>query len=66
MTPNIFDILRGQTLGVGGDIQLADVINAQAAGGGVEDVLLQGQRFDCGSVEGYLDAIFSVSGRNTK
>ncbi len=49
-------------MGVGGKIQLVDAINAQAAGGGVEDVLLQGPRFDCGSVEGYLDAIFSVSG----
>ena len=66
LTPDIFDILRGQTAGAGGEIQLADAINAQAAGGGVEDVLLQGQRFDCGSVEGYLDAIFSASGRGTK
>jgi len=51
---------------VGGEIHLADAINAQAAGGGVEDVLLQGRRFDCGSVEGYLDAIFSVSGISKK
>ena len=53
-------------MGVGGEIQLTDAINAQAAGGGVEDVLLQGRRFDCGSVEGYLDAIFSVSGISKK
>ena len=66
LTPDIFDILRGQTAGVGGEIQLADAINAKAAGGGVEDILLQGQHFDCGSIEGYLEAIFSVSGRGTK
>ena len=66
LTPDIFEILRGQAAGAGGEIQLADAINAQAARGGVEDVLLRGQRYDCGSVEGYLDAIFSVSGRGTK
>ena len=66
LTPDIFDILRVQTAGAGGEIQLADAINTQAARGGVEDILLQGRRFDCGSVEGYLDAIFSVSGRGTK
>ena len=66
LTPDIFDILRGQTAGAGGEVQLADAINAQAVGGCVEDILLQGQRFDCGSVEGYLDAIFAVSGRGTK
>ena len=66
LTPDIFDILRRQTVGVGGEIQLADAISAQAAKGVVEDILLQGQRFDCGSLEGYLDAVFAVSGRHTK
>lgn len=41
LTPDIFDILRGQTAGTGGEVQLADAINEQAAGGGVEEVLLQ-------------------------
>ena len=61
-----FFIKRRQTVGVGGEIQLADAISAQAAKGVVEDILLQGQRFDCGSLEGYLDAVFAVSGRHTK
>ena len=30
-TPDIFDIIRKQSVGVGGEIQLADAINAQAA-----------------------------------
>ena len=57
LTPDIFSILRDQTAGAGGEIQLADAINTQAAQGNVEAVTLSGQRFDCGSVSGYLDAI---------
>jgi UTP--glucose-1-phosphate uridylyltransferase len=63
LTPDIFDILRTQPLGAGGEVQLADAINAQAANGAVEAVTLRGRRFDCGSVQGYLDAIMAVAGR---
>jgi len=61
LTPDIFDILRNQPPGAGGEIQLADAINVQAARGDVEAVTLNGRRFDCGSVEGYLDAIMHVA-----
>jgi UTP--glucose-1-phosphate uridylyltransferase len=63
LTPDIFDILRTQPVGAGGEVQLADAINAQAANGAVEAVTLRGRRFDCGSVQGYLDAIMAVAGR---
>lgn len=63
LTPDIFDIIRKQSVGTGGEIQLADAINAQAADNAVEAVILNGHRFDCGSVEGYLNAIMRVSGR---
>ena len=63
LTPDIFDILRNQPAGAGGEIQLADAINVQAARGDVEAVTLNGRRFDCGSVEGYLDAIMHVADR---
>ena len=63
LTPDIFDILRSQPAGAGGEIQLADAINVQAARGDVEAVTLNGWRFDCGSVEGYLDAIMHVADR---
>ena len=63
LTPGIFDILRNQSAGAGGEIQLADAINVQAARGDVEAVPLNGRRFDCGSVEGYLDAITHVADR---
>ena len=59
--PDIFDILRNQPAGAGGEIQLADAINTQAAKNAVEAVTLNGRRFDCGSVEGYLDAIRYVA-----
>jgi UTP--glucose-1-phosphate uridylyltransferase len=62
LTPDIFDILRNQSAGAGGEIQLADAINTQAENGSVEAVKLDGRRFDCGSVNGYLDAIMHVAG----
>lgn len=61
LTPDIFDILRNQPAGSGGEIQLADAINTQALRGDVEAVMLNGLRFDCGSVDGYLDAIMHVA-----
>ena len=63
LTPDIFDILRNQSIGVGDEVQLADAINTQATKGAVQSVKLNGLRFDCGSVEGYLDAIMHVAGR---
>ena len=57
LTPDIFNILRTQSVGASGEIQLADAINTQAALNNVEAVTLNGQRFDCGSVSGYLNAI---------
>ena len=61
LTPDIFDIIRNQPVGTGGEIQLADAINVQAANNTVEAVMLNGRRFDCGSVQGYLDAIIHVA-----
>lgn len=66
LTPDIFDILRSQAPGAGGEIQLADAINTQALAGSVEALLLNGRRFDCGAVRGYLDAILSVADRRQR
>ena len=66
LTPDIFDILRNQPVGAGGEIQLADAINTQAANNKVEAVTLDGRRFDCGSVQGYLDSIMHVADRRTR
>ena len=45
LTSDIFDIIRNQPVGAGGEIQLADAINAQAANNAVEAVILNGRRF---------------------
>ncbi|MDC1523728.1 UTP--glucose-1-phosphate uridylyltransferase GalU [Planktomarina temperata] len=66
LTPDIFEILSNQQAGAGGEIQLADAINRQAANNAVEAVTLKGRRFDCGSVEGYLDAIMHVAERRKR
>jgi UTP--glucose-1-phosphate uridylyltransferase len=63
LTPDIFDILRTQPAGFGGEIQLSDAINIQASNSAVEAVTLKGRRFDCGSIQGYLDAIMHVANR---
>ena len=57
LTPDIFDTLRGLKAGSGGEIQLADAINIHAQQGSVETVRLNGRRFDCGSVDGFLQAM---------
>ena len=57
----LLGILRNQSIGVSGEIQLADSINTQALNNMVEAVLFNGKRFDCGSVEGYINAIKYVS-----
>jgi UTP--glucose-1-phosphate uridylyltransferase len=61
LTPDIFGILRSQQAGADGEIQLSDAINAQAVKNAVEAVPLKGRRFDCGSIQGYLDAIIHVA-----
>ena len=63
LTPDIFNILRNQSPGAGGEIQLADAINIQAEMSAVEAVRISGRRFDCGSVRGYLGAIMHIAER---
>jgi UTP--glucose-1-phosphate uridylyltransferase len=56
LTPDIFETLRGLSAGSGGEIQLSDAINIHAQRGSVETVRLNGRRFDCGSVDGFMGA----------
>lgn len=57
LTKDIFKHLRKHSMSIDNEIQLADAINAMALEGDVESVLLNGKRFDCGSVKGYVQAI---------
>ena len=56
LTPDIFDILRNTPPGAGGEIQLTDAIMAQAKNGCVMAYKFKGRRFDCGSVDGFIEA----------
>lgn len=66
LTPDIFKVLNGLAKGAGGEIQLADAIDISAQKGNVEIVKLNGRRFDCGSVSGFMQAnMFEYSKRQT-
>ena len=56
LTADIFSILRSIESGAGGEIQLSDAINIQATKDGVASIELMGNRFDCGSVDGFIQA----------
>ena len=56
LTPDIFDILRDTKPGAGGEIQLTDALKVQAQKGMVIAYKFKGKRFDCGSVEGFVEA----------
>ncbi len=56
LTPDIFDILRNTTPGVGGEIQITDALMQQAKEGCVLGYKFKGKRFDCGSIEGFVEA----------
>ena len=64
LCPDIFDILRNQLAGSGGEIQLSDAINIQAKSGNVASLTLNAKRFDCGDVLGYIDAIKFIAARD--
>lgn len=57
LQPDILDILENQSPGHNGEIQLADAINTACKSGNVRSLALTGQRYDCGSKIGYLEAI---------
>ncbi len=56
LTPDIFDILRNTKAGKGGEIQITDALLEQAKQGRVIAYKFKGKRFDCGSVDGFVEA----------
>ena len=56
LTPDIFDIIRETKPGKGGEIQITDALLEQAKKGKVLAYKFKGQRFDCGSVDGFVEA----------
>jgi UTP--glucose-1-phosphate uridylyltransferase len=56
LTPDIFDILAKTQPGKGGEIQITDALLEQAKQGKVIAYKFKGKRFDCGSVDGFVEA----------
>ena len=56
LTPEIFDILRDTQAGKGGEIQITDALLKLAQKGKVLACKFDGVRFDCGSLDGFVQA----------
>jgi len=56
LTPDIFEILKDIEPGSGNELQITDALLIQAKKGKVIAYKFKGKRFDCGSVEGYIEA----------
>ncbi|MDY6828352.1 MAG: UTP--glucose-1-phosphate uridylyltransferase GalU [Pseudomonadota bacterium] len=56
LTPDIFDIIESTPAGKNGEVQITDALLTQAQKGCVLGYQFQGRRFDCGSVDGFVDA----------
>ena len=56
LSPTIFEILKNQNAGAGGEIQLTDAIKTLCPQEPVWGVVYNGRRFDCGTQKGWLAA----------
>jgi len=56
LTPDIFDYLKNTLPGAGGEIQITDALREMAKEKRVLAVRFKGRRFDCGAVEGFVEA----------
>lgn len=60
LTPDIFDIIRTTKPGKGGEIQITDALLEQAKAGNVIAYKFRGKRYDCGSIDGYVQATIEL------
>lgn len=56
LTPDIFDVIQNTKPGKNGELQITDALCEQAKKGMVIAYKFKGKRFDCGSVEGFVEA----------
>lgn len=61
LTPRIFEEIRNQPQGVGGEIQLTDAIERLMQHEAVYAFQYSGKRYDCGSKEGFLEATVELA-----
>ena len=66
LTPDIFDIIRETKPGKGGEVQITDALLTQAKKGMVLAFKFDGQRFDCGSIDGFVQATNYFYEKETK
>jgi UTP--glucose-1-phosphate uridylyltransferase len=56
LTPDIFDYIRTTPPGANGEVQITDAIRTMAKEKRVLALKFKGQRFDCGSIDGFVEA----------
>ncbi len=56
LSPEIFDVLKETKPGKGGEVQITDALLELAKVGKVLAYRFEGERFDCGSVDGFVKA----------
>jgi UTP--glucose-1-phosphate uridylyltransferase len=61
LTPAVFDHIRSNPRGAGGEIQLTDGIAKLMDTEGVHAYQYRGKRYDCGSKEGFLEATVELA-----
>ena len=61
LTPAVFELLRHQPQGAGGEVQLTDGIAGLMQHESVYAFQYQGKRYDCGSKEGFLEATVELA-----
>lgn len=61
LSPSIFDYLRNQKAGIGGEIQLTDAIATLLKDEMVLAYRFDGKRFDCGAKDGFLEATVEIA-----
>lgn len=61
LQPEVMTILENQAAGAGGEIQLTDAMAAMIDTQPFHGVTFEGQRFDCGSKAGYIEANLSLA-----
>jgi UTP--glucose-1-phosphate uridylyltransferase len=66
LSPSVFERIRHQARGAGGEIQLTDGIAALIGHEKVYAMRYQGRRYDCGSKEGFLQATIDMALANAE
>ncbi len=61
LEPGVLDHLGRTAPGAGGEIQLTDAIAADIPSNGLSGLVFEGERFDCGAKQGFLEATVALA-----